>query len=68
VIIGDVAALAREAASASLITHPNIVTVYDADLHGQRPCIVMEFVEGVTLRKWIERQWGVAMVVPFSRG
>ena len=56
VITGDVAALAREAASAALLNHPNIVTVHDADLAGARPCLVMEFVEGITLRTWMERR------------
>jgi len=56
VVTGDAASLAREASNAALITHPNIVAVYDADSQGPRPCIVMEFIEGVTLRSWIERQ------------
>jgi len=56
VISGDPASLAREASNAALITHPNVVAVYDADPQGPRPCIVMEFIDGVTLRTWIERQ------------
>src|ERR1017187_3341341 len=42
--------LIREARSASILHHPNIVTVYDiADLDGN-PYIAMEYVEGETLR------------------
>lgn len=55
VITGDSASIAREASNSARITHTNVVTVFDADLQGSRPCIVMEFVEGVTLRVWMER-------------
>ena len=48
---------AREAANTARLFHPNIVAVHDADLHTERPCLVMEYVEGISLRMWLERHW-----------
>src|SRR5262249_45008262 len=31
--------------------------VYDADPHGDPPCIVMEYVDGISLRAWLDRHW-----------
>ena len=39
----------REARLAARLSHPNIVSVYDAGQDGDRPYIVMEYVEGPTL-------------------
>ncbi len=44
----------REARAASALNHPNIVTVYDVGANGQTWYIATEFVEGKTLRNWIE--------------
>ena len=46
-----------EAANAARLLHPNIVAVHDADPRGVRPAIVMELVEGVSLRTWLEGHW-----------
>jgi len=51
------AALAIDAMSASRLQHPNIAAIYDAELSGDRPCVVMEYVDGVSLRTWLERHW-----------
>ena len=64
VITGGAAALAKEAASVALLNHPNIVSVYDADVKGDRPCLVMEFVEGITLREWMARRWAEGHAPP----
>ncbi len=40
----------REAENAAVMSHPNIVKVYGAHIHDGSPFIVMEFVDGLTLR------------------
>jgi serine/threonine protein kinase len=44
----------REAVSAARLTHPNIVSVFDAGMDGALSFIVMEHVPGDTLRKLLD--------------
>ena len=46
----------REALSASNLYHPNIVQIYDFDQEDGQYYIVMEYVEGKTLKKKIKRR------------
>ena len=39
----------REAKGAGILSHPNIVTIYDVGIDGDRPYIAEELVEGMTL-------------------
>lgn len=40
----------REARAAARLSHPNVVSVFDQGIDAGRPYIVMEYVEGCTLR------------------
>lgn len=46
----------REARSAAKLTSPNVVAIYDQGTEQGRPYIVMEFVEGSTLRNLIAQE------------
>lgn len=43
----------REARALTRVHHPHVVEVYDYDPHGSHPYIVLRFVEGVALSRWV---------------
>lgn len=45
----------REAVAAAALSHPNIVRTIDFDENEGRHFLVMEYVEGITLDKWMEK-------------
>ncbi|MBA3020495.1 Stk1 family PASTA domain-containing Ser/Thr kinase [Propionicimonas sp.] len=51
-----VARFDHEARAAARLSHPSVVSVFDQGMDGERPYIVMEFVEGSTLRHVITRE------------
>ncbi|MCP4426773.1 MAG: protein kinase [Chloroflexi bacterium] len=57
----------REAHAAANLTHPNIVTVHDIGQDENRYYIVMEYVEGRTLKQMIRRYNGNGGPMPISR-
>lgn len=49
-------AVIREARAASSVEHPNIVAIHDVMTAADRCCIVMQYVEGLTLRQMLDRR------------
>jgi serine/threonine-protein kinase len=46
----------REARAAAVLSHPNVVSIFDQGSSAGKPYIVMEYIEGETLRKVISRE------------
>jgi serine/threonine protein kinase len=51
----------QEARVAAAINHPNIVTIYDTGSEGVEAYIVMEFVDGVSLKELLEKTPSMAI-------
>ncbi len=69
----DPVALAREAQLVAELTHPNIVAIYDVGVARGRSFVVMEWVEGGSMRSWLSRVHPrrariVAMLTDAARG
>jgi predicted Ser/Thr protein kinase/tetratricopeptide (TPR) repeat protein len=62
--------LQREAQALARLSHPNVVPVYDAGMVGDQAFVAMEFVEGKTLRKWLqgEHTWRQKLEVMLDAG
>jgi tetratricopeptide (TPR) repeat protein len=54
--VGEAARVAvlAEAQAMAKLAHPNVVTVFEVIVEGQRVCLVMEYVDGTTLRRALE--------------
>src|SRR5712692_389758 len=50
------ARILREARAMARLAHPQVVAIYDVGLHEDQVFVVMEMVEGGTLREWLARE------------
>ncbi len=53
---GGIERFQQEARAAALLSHPNIATAHDADQAGNTHFLIMEYAEGQTLDKVLERR------------
>lgn len=63
--------LIREARALARLSHPHVVTVYDAGVHDGEVFVAMEFVRGQTLDAWLamrRRTWGEILEVFIALG
>jgi len=51
----------REAKAAATLNHPNIVHVYETGEHENRPYIVMDFIEGETVKQLIDTKGNLSV-------
>ncbi len=55
----DEAAVRRfinESKAVAMLSHPNIVSIYDVSVSGASKYIVMEYIEGITLKSYMEKK------------
>lgn len=50
----------NESKAINALSHPNIVKIYDVVLDTSNPYLIMEYVDGITLKEYIERKKVVA--------
>jgi eukaryotic-like serine/threonine-protein kinase len=48
--------LLLEAEAIARLQHPNIVQIYEVGQHAERPFLALEYINGGTLAKWMERR------------
>ncbi len=46
----------NESKAIAVLSHPNIVRIYDVDFTDKIPYIVMEYIDGITLKEYMEQQ------------
>src|SRR5262245_36481539 len=60
----------REAQAMALLSHPNVVTVYDVGTYGDRIFVAMERLSGISLAEWLAtpRTWRDVLDVLLAAG
>ena len=51
----------NESKAIAVLSHPNIVKVYDVSFGDRMQYIVMEYIDGITLKEYLSRQRGIAV-------
>lgn len=46
----------NESKAIAMLSHPNIIEVYDVCFSHNMRCIVMEYIDGITLKEYMEEQ------------
>lgn len=60
--------LLAEARATARCKHENIVVIYEVDVYDALPYMVLEYVEGMTLRAWMHRRAGMANTLQCQPG
>jgi len=60
--------LRREAQALARLAHPNVVAVYETGRHERTTYVAMEYVDGVTLDRWVETTRSPAEVIEMLAG
>ena len=62
--------LLREAQALARLSHPNVVPVYDVGTFADQAFVAMEFVEGVSLKRWLRepRSWREVLPIFLAAG
>src|SRR6185295_6524369 len=63
--------LLREAQAMAQVSHPNVTVVHEVGMVGSQVFLAMEFVEGTTLRQWLQaapRKWREVLEAFFQAG
>ncbi len=68
----DEAAVKRfinESKAVAMLSHPNIVSIYDVSVSGEYKYIVMEYIEGITLKSYMSKKGALPSeeVIHYSR-
>lgn len=64
---GDIDSLLAEAKTVSRLQHPNIVSVYDLGVHDHNPFLVLEYINGQSLREKMGNRLSIEQCIRLMR-